>query len=222
MWREQATEAAASADNGLFIAIDETDSWAGTTGAAPLEDVPDTAPLHPVYAAPAHCGQDGPARTLVAAATDFARGHTECGRLTLGVREEEQPPKRLSPGEPRPPNSRRSRKTTSRPVETAARRAEGPSRPTAGQRLFAADWRQGATRDQRIATHGPSPPDLHRLQGHPKQETPDQSIWSGRQLSCRCACWHSPTRVLRGHPSLIPGCAGPSAFQPLSPFAGTA
>ncbi|MFJ6515035.1 GNAT family N-acetyltransferase [Streptomyces sp. NPDC091406] len=88
MWREQAAKAAASADEGMFVAIDETGSWAGTAGAAPLEDVPDTAHLHSVYVTPAHRGQDGPARALVEAATDFARRHTECGRLTLGVRED--------------------------------------------------------------------------------------------------------------------------------------
>ncbi|MGW8485190.1 GNAT family N-acetyltransferase [Streptomyces sp. NPDC055886] len=43
---------------------------------------------HSVYVTPAHRGQDGPARALVETATDFARRHTECGRLTLGVRED--------------------------------------------------------------------------------------------------------------------------------------
>ncbi|MEU6954639.1 GNAT family N-acetyltransferase [Streptomyces sp. NPDC045714] len=88
IWREQATKAAASADDGLFVAIDEAGAWAGTAGAAPLEGVPDTAHLHSVYVTPAHRGQGGPARALVEAATDFARRHTAYGRLTLGVRED--------------------------------------------------------------------------------------------------------------------------------------
>ncbi|WP_097866108.1 GNAT family N-acetyltransferase [Streptomyces sp. rh34] len=66
-------------------------------GAAPPEHVPDTAHLHPVYVTPAHRGQDGPARALVEAATDFARRHTECGRLTLGVHEDNHPRHDLLP-----------------------------------------------------------------------------------------------------------------------------
>ncbi|MFJ1787040.1 GNAT family N-acetyltransferase [Streptomyces anulatus] len=41
------------------------------------------------YVAPAHRGQDGPAQALMEAAIDFARRHTECARLTLGVREDD-------------------------------------------------------------------------------------------------------------------------------------
>lgn len=83
-WREQAESAAAAADDGLFVAIDETGSWAGTAGAAPLDGIPDTAHVHTVYVAPAHRGPDGPARALMEAAVDFAREHTDCAWLTLG------------------------------------------------------------------------------------------------------------------------------------------
>ncbi|WP_405552504.1 GNAT family N-acetyltransferase [Streptomyces canus] len=85
-WREQAERAAA--DDGLFVAINETGSWAGTAGVAPLDGIPDTAHVHAVYVAPAHRGPDGPARALMEAAVDFAREHTDCTWLTLGVRED--------------------------------------------------------------------------------------------------------------------------------------
>lgn len=39
-WREQAERAAAAADDGLFVAVDETGSWAGTAGAAPWRTSP--------------------------------------------------------------------------------------------------------------------------------------------------------------------------------------
>ncbi|WP_443069774.1 GNAT family N-acetyltransferase [Streptomyces sp. S063] len=61
-WRKQAERAAA--DDALFVAIDETGSWAGTAGVAPLDGIPDTAHVHAVCVAPAHRGPDGPARAL--------------------------------------------------------------------------------------------------------------------------------------------------------------
>lgn len=60
------------------MAINETGSWAGTAGVAPLDGIPDTAHVHAVYVAPAHRGPDGPARALMEAAVDFAREHTDC------------------------------------------------------------------------------------------------------------------------------------------------
>ncbi|MFG2339835.1 GNAT family N-acetyltransferase [Streptomyces yangpuensis] len=87
-WRKQAERAAAAADDALFVAIDETGSWAGTAGVAPLDGIPDTAHVHSVYVAPAHRGPDGPARALMEAAVDFAREHTDYTWLTLGVRED--------------------------------------------------------------------------------------------------------------------------------------
>lgn len=87
-WQERAARAATAPDDALFVALDETGTWTGTAAAAPIPDIPGTAHVHAVYVTPPHRGADGPARALMDTAVDFARAHTDCMWLTLGVHED--------------------------------------------------------------------------------------------------------------------------------------
>lgn len=89
-WQEQAMRAAAAPDDALFVAVDGTGAWVGSAAVGPLHEVPDTAHVYGVYVSPAHRGPDGPARALMDTAIAFAREHTDCSRLTLGVHEDNQ------------------------------------------------------------------------------------------------------------------------------------